>query len=145
MAPMGVHLDERDPRLASHPIAAHDEEQAAKAGAHTPPMDILEGPDRIEVRVDLVGVPATAVRVTLSGHHLRIAGHKQPPCPCAPGAARFHVAERTFGHFVRTIALRHAFDAAAITATLAHGELRIVIPRIADRRGREIEIPIETL
>jgi HSP20 family molecular chaperone IbpA len=130
---MAVHLDEFDPHLIGK-NEVWDEEGGPTAG-HVPPMDIVERPDDVEIRVD----------VAVAGRHLRIAGFKRPPCSCAPGSAAFHVAERTFGHFARTIALRRAFDASAIRATLAQGELRIVVPRLEERRGREIEIPIETV
>jgi HSP20 family protein len=111
--------------------------------AWVPAMDVIERPDGLEVIVDLAGVRG-AVRVTVKGGMLVIAGDKRSPHPCAAGAA-FHVAERTFGPFARAVPLRLAFDARTITATLAHGELRIVVPRIEERRGREIDIPIQIL
>jgi HSP20 family protein len=112
---------------------------------HVPPMDILEHPDGLELLVDLAGVPAASVHILARGSRLLITGEKRPPCACAPGSAAFHVAERTFGRFARAIPLRMAFNASAIRATLKHGELRIVVPRLEDRRGREIEIPIDLL
>jgi HSP20 family protein len=108
-----------------------------------PPMDVIERPEGIEVILDLAGARG-AVRATVKGGVLIVAGEKRQPGPCAHGAA-FHVAERTFGAFVRVVPLRMAFDAAGIKATLANGELRITVPRIEDRRGREIDIPIEIL
>jgi HSP20 family molecular chaperone IbpA len=82
-----------------------------------PPMDVIERPEGIEVILDLAGARG-AVRVTV---------------------------KRTFGAFVRAVPLRMAFDAAGIKARLANGELRIFVPRIEERRGREIDIPIEIL
>src|SRR5262245_45608471 len=108
---------------------------AAVATAWVPPMDVVERPDGLEVIVDLAGIEGT-VRVTLKAGTLVITGDKRPH-RCAAGAA-FHVAERIFGPFQRAIPLRLAFDASRITATLSRGELRIVVPRIEERRGREI-------
>jgi HSP20 family protein len=112
---------------------------------YVPPMDILERPDGLEIRVDLAGVPSAAVRVLVRGSRLLILGEKRAPCACTPGSAAFHVAERTFGRFARAVPLRMAFEASGIRAALKNGELRIVVPRLEDRRGREIEIPIDTL
>ena len=114
----------------------------AVATAWVPPMDVVERPDGLEVILDLAGVDAN-VRVAVKAGNLVITGDKRPH-RCASGAA-FHVAERTFGPFSRTIPLRLAFDAATIKATLTRGELRIAVPRIEERRGREIDIPIEIL
>jgi HSP20 family molecular chaperone IbpA len=70
-----------------------------------------------------------------------VGGRKLPP-GCEHGDAAFHLAERAFGGFARAVRLNGAFDAGRATATLAAGELRIVLPRIEERRGRELRIPV---
>jgi HSP20 family protein len=107
--------------------------------AWAPPMDVLEGPSCLEIRLDVPGVPIDRLRVTVRGGTLQVTGDK--PHQCRAGAL-FHVAERGCGHFVRTIPLRLAFDASGVRATLEHGELRIIVPRIQERRGHEIVIPV---
>jgi HSP20 family protein len=111
-----------------------------QAAAWTPPMDVVERPDLLEIRLDLPGVPLAAIRVTVRDGALVISGDK-PHAACCRGAA-FHVAERTCGRFARAIPLRLAFDASRIRASFRQGELRIEVPRIEERRGREIEIPV---
>jgi HSP20 family molecular chaperone IbpA len=61
---------------------------------------------------------------------------------CTDCNPAFHVAERTFGRFGRAITLDGAFDTDRATATLAGGELRLVLPRLDDRRGRQVRIPV---
>jgi len=107
-----------------------------------PPTDVLERTDGLEIFMDLAGV-GDRLRVSVVDDILVVSGEKAPG-PCNAGAA-FHVAERTFGRFQRAIPLRIPFDAHAIRATFFQGELRIVVPRIEDRRNREIVIPIERL
>lgn len=66
-----------------------------------------------------------------------------PPMDAVETAQAIEVmAERTFGRFARAVSVEGAFDAGHATAALVHGELRGVLPRIADRRGRQIRIPI---
>lgn len=62
---------------------------------------------------------------------------------CEHRGAAFHLAERTFGRFARAIRLTGAFDAGASRATLTVGELRVVLPRIQERRGGEIRIAVQ--
>jgi HSP20 family protein len=121
-----------------------DEDEAARHRSTDwlPPTDVIERADGIEVIMDLAGVD-DRLRVSVVDCALVVSGEKSTG-PCNAGAA-FHVAERTFGKFQRAIPLRMAFDAGAIKATLFQGELRIVVPRIEDRRGREMVIPIERL
>ena len=70
-----------------------------------------------------------------------IVGRKRP-ASCAHGEATFHLAERSFGRFARAVRLNGAFDAGRASATLKGGELHVVLPRIEERRGRDIRIDI---
>lgn len=119
----------------------------AAAGDCVPPIDVYELSDAIAIVVDLPGVPAAMVRALVKDGVLVVAGEK-PAAACGAGAhkadARFHLAEREFGRFARAIRLPVTFDASRARGTLAGGELRIRIPRIEDRRGGAIEIPIGT-
>jgi HSP20 family protein len=107
---------------------------------HGPPVDVVEHEDRVEITVDLPGVPAESIRVIFAKGTVAIAGRKTPRV-CHEQVA-FHLAERSFGRFMRTIGLTGAFDAGRGTATLAAGELRVVLPRIDERRGRDIHIQV---
>jgi HSP20 family protein len=107
----------------------------------TPPADVLDTPAGLEILIDLPGVPASSVQVIASRNVLLVAGEKLPPSFGESGAG-FHLAERGFGRFARTIRFDGAYDVAQATASLTSGELRILLPRIEERRGREIRIPI---
>jgi HSP20 family protein len=106
----------------------------------TPPLDVLDTPAGLEVFIDLPGVPAAGLHVAVTGNVLLIAGEKLPPS--AEDKAGFHLAERGFGRFARTIRLEGAYDIAHASASLVAGELRITLPRLEERRGREIRIPV---
>ena len=111
------------------------------AGDCTPPMDVVETSAGVEVLVDLPGVPPAHVNIVFSQGTLIVAGRKVPAA-CAHREAAFHLAERGFGQFVRAVRLSGAFDAGHAQASLAEGELRIVLPRIQERRGRDIRIDV---
>ena len=107
----------------------------------TPPLDIIETNAALEAILDVPGVPEDSVEIVVSGNVLLVTGQKLPS-PCEHRDAAFHIAERSFGRFARAIGVDGAFDAGRATATLNNGELRIVLPRLADRRGGPIRIPI---
>ena len=107
----------------------------------SPSMDVFETATTVEVIADLAGVPADRIRVVFSEGVLVIAGQKLP-CGCEHSDAAFHLAERSFGRFARVVRLSGAIDAGRARATLNAGELHVVIPRIEERRGAEIHIPI---
>ncbi len=107
----------------------------------TPPLDIIETEAAIEAILDIPGVPCDSVEIVFSNNVLLVTGQKLPGT-CEHRDAAFHIAERSFGRFARAIGVEGAFDTGRATATLTDGELRIVLPRLAERRGGQIRIPI---
>lgn len=106
-------------------------------------MDVVETPESLEVVIDLPGVDPGNVSISLRDGVLLVSGIKRPTT-CQHGRAAFHLAERGFGNFARALRLTAAVDANRASASLAAGELRIRLPRIDERRGREIRVPITT-
>ena len=138
MGPMArVHVERRE--------LPDDLRRLLDAGAAavecTPPLDIIETETAVQLLLDLPGVPAAKVDVVFSRNVVLITGEKAPAA-LDHGDAAFHVAERAFGRFARAVSLEGAFDVGKAVATLTDGELRVVLPRVADRRGARIRIPI---
>jgi len=113
----------------------------ARAAECSPPLDVVETANGIEVLLDLPGVAASGIEILFADNVLIITGEKLPAA-CEHADAGFHMAERSFGRFARAIELEGAFDAGRAAATLTYGELRVVIPRIEERRGAKIRIPL---
>ena len=107
-----------------------------------PPLDVLERTSTVEVVVDIPGVPADSLRVVIRRNTLLIVGAK-PPTP-AGADVRFHLAERAYGRFARAVRLSGAFDASRARATTEAGQMRIVLPRMEDRRGRLYTVPVDS-
>jgi HSP20 family protein len=117
--------------------------RATAAGDCLPPLDVLETDDSLQILMDLPGVPAASVRVLIKGSVVLIAGEKWADSP-GPGAGGYHLVERGSGRFARAVRVTGAFDGSRVHATLAGGELRITLPKLADRRGRGIDVPVTT-
>jgi HSP20 family protein len=113
------------------------------SGECSPTLDVLETDTAIEIVVDVPGLPAEALRVLIKSGIVLIVGEKDR-AESSRTPMSFHLVERDFGRFARAVRLHAAVDASRARATLAHGELRIVVPKIVDRRGAEIAVPIET-
>ena len=132
-----VYVERRE--LPAHLVRLLDETRTAVEC--TPPMDVLETASGLEVRLDVPGVTASQIEIVFADSVLLITGQKLP-ATCEHADAGFHMAERAFGRFARAIRVEGAFDAGRAAATLASGELRVVLPRIDERRGAQIRIPI---
>jgi HSP20 family protein len=118
----------------------------AVAGQCAPALDVLETDEAVEIVVDLPGVPPDALRVLLKGDVVVVAGEKIPLSPpLSPGSAGdYHLVERASGRFARAVRVASPFDGARSAASLINGELRVVLPKIHDRRGAARTIPVGT-
>jgi len=113
------------------------------AGECTPPIDVYETDASLEISVDLPGVDPGSVRVVVKGPAVLIAGDKAPRR--GRGDSSFHLVERGFGRFARTVRFTASCDTANAKAVLEKGELKISLPKIADRRGRTIPITLQNI
>ena len=115
----------------------------AQAGECAPPLDVLETAEAIEIVMDVPGVDRHSLQIAYSQGTVLIAGSKRASV-CSHSDAAFHLAERAFGRFARGVRIAGAVDAGRAAATLVAGELRVKLPRLNDRRGLPINIPVET-
>jgi HSP20 family protein len=142
-----IFFDLTDPLVDVHQRSSWVDREFARGegpSADSPAMDVLETEAGIEIVVDLPGIDAQAVTITYREGSLVVSGDKRPTRCHHQGKATFHLAQRSFGRFARSVKLRGALDASQARATLANGELHVAIPRIKERRGRQIKIAVGT-
>jgi HSP20 family protein len=117
------------------------DDAGAGPGAWSPPVDLCESADCVVVRVELPGVEASEVELTLTNTALRIAGRKKRRAP--RGVISHLCSERAYGAFSRTVPLRWPLRTRGATARLEDGLLTVRLPKLPDRRGAEFKIPIK--
>jgi HSP20 family protein len=106
-----------------------------------PNVDILETDCEVVLRCEVPGVPREALRLTAQGGALVIAGEKAQSRPAAK--ARFHCVERAYGSFQRVVHLPPMINTRSARAKLHNGVLTILFPKVSNRRGEEVVIPVE--
>jgi HSP20 family protein len=110
-------------------------------GEWIPGVDVYESRGKLVIAAEVPGIPADSLRVSFRDRHLVIAGERRERRPGA-STASFHCMERPQGRFTRTILIDVAVDIQQVESHLAGGVLIVTIPRVKDRRGREIIIPV---
>lgn len=107
----------------------HDAEKMAERRTFAPPVDIFESKDEILILADVPGVGAEGLSVNLDKEQLTI------------DARRPHdgAGEDAFD-YKRTFAVPRGIDADKISANLQHGVLRLVLPKPASLKPRQIEV-----
>jgi HSP20 family protein len=140
--PDGAELGHDVRRLLEELAQSRPDGRPLTAGECLPSVDVLETDRAVEVVLDIPGVPIDRVRILLKGDIVLVVGEKERPHPTVRLPASFHLVERDFGRFARAVRIHVPIDAGRATATLVEGELRIVLPKLEDRRGRGYRIPI---
>ncbi len=116
--------------------------EAKKSRFFSPVTDILENENGLFITLELPGVKAGAISVTVSGTRLSVQGFKDKES--APEGAVLLCMERNFGNFRKDFEIVGAFNTHGLKASLRGGLLNIVVPRCQEMRGRKMKIEIET-
>ena len=111
------------------------------SGAWSPLVDVFEDQDGITLKVELPEVDAKDVDLQLEGNSLTLRGERK--LENADQRDGYHRIERTYGAFSRSFALPSTVDAEHITADSRDGVLRIVLPKKAETRPRQIKVQVE--
>lgn len=87
-------------------------------------VDVVDQPDRVEIRVDLMDVGPDRLVVEVEGDMLRLEGSRLVEVDEKAGGGRF--TQRRRRHFLRGIQLPPILRPETVQAELAHGLLTIV-------------------
>jgi HSP20 family protein len=113
------------------------------SGECLPLLDVFETERTIEIVLDVPGVALEDLRIMIKSGVVLVAGEKERP-EATRGPASFHLVERDFGRFARAVRVHAAMDASKARARLKDGELRIMLPKVQERRGHELMVTIDS-
>ena len=106
-----------------------------------PNVDILDDGQNVRVLIELPGIEAEDVTLTIRGRVLTARGSKTGRIRTREGI-RFFCMERYFGAFVKSVPLPRPVNTHRAVAKLKNGVLEIVFPRVPDQREKELAINV---
>ena len=107
-----------------------------------PPADVEEYADRFVLKVDIPGVNANAVEITLEQGILSITGQREKDV--SEKEVQGMRIERPNGRFHRRFALPDTIDSTEVRAAGKNGVLQIVIPKPPKAQPRRIQVTADT-
>jgi Molecular chaperone (small heat shock protein) len=117
--------------------AAESGTGATGAPAWAPPVDISERKDAYVLTVDLPGVKVEDLEIAFQDGLLTIQGERSAT---RDSDEQFHVLERRYGFFRRSITLPLHVKADAIEASTEDGVLQVVVPKVEEVKPKRIEV-----
>jgi HSP20 family protein len=118
--------------------ASQSDTVASSAPAWAPPVDIAERKDAYVLTIELPGVKVEDLEIAFQDGLLTIQGERSLTQDSAE--EQFHVLERRYGLFRRSITLPLHVQADAIEASTEDGVLQVVVPKVEEAKPKRIEV-----
>ncbi|RYH07357.1 Hsp20/alpha crystallin family protein [Tropicimonas sp. IMCC6043] len=103
-----------------------------------PAVNVWRSGDAIAISSELPGVELDDIEITVKDNVLTLSGERK--APEAPEGARWHLRERSYGKFSRTVQLPYAVDSNKVEARFRDGVLQVALHRPEEDKPRRIEI-----
>jgi HSP20 family protein len=103
---------------------------SVRVGAGQPAISVAETKDTIEVTVEVAGVDEKDINISLDGNQLVISGEKK--AETKKEEKDWHVEERRYGSFYRSMSLPFKPEDGAVEAHLDKGVLHVNIKKPAE-------------
>ena len=107
----------------------------------SPALDLAETKDNLVVKAELPGIDPKDISIDLSGDVLTVRGEKKQEKE--EKEENYHLIERRYGSFTRSIRLPVKIDEEKIKASYKNGVLKIVLPKSEEVKKKEIKIKVE--
>jgi HSP20 family protein len=105
-----------------------------------PQIDVSETDAEVKIEAELPGVDEKDVEVVLSDGRLTIKGEKKQETE--EKKKDYHMVERAYGSFARSIALPFMADPDKVKAQFAKGVLTVTVPKPPEVKAKEKKIAI---
>jgi HSP20 family protein len=102
------------------------------------PLDIAETENEFIVKASLPGVRPEDVQITAQGDTLMIRGEFK--AEEEKKGEHYHLRERRFGQFQRTVTLPTPISADKAQARFENGELTLILPKAEEAKPKQIKI-----
>lgn len=106
-----------------------------------PMVDVAETDDGLTVTAELPGTDEKDIEVDLTNNVLTVKGEKR--AEKEEKKADYHVRERTYGSFSRSIAVPFDVDADKVNASFSKGVLTIALPRPPEAKRKTKKISVK--
>jgi HSP20 family protein len=103
------------------------------------PLDVIENDDEFVVKADVAGIKPENIEISYTDNNLSIKGEMSEEREDQE-EGRYHLRERCYGSFSRTISMPGTVDVENIEAETENGILMIHLPKKEEVKPRRIEI-----
>ncbi len=108
------------------------------------PLDVIENDDAFVIKADIAGIDPEEIEITYTNNNLTIKGQVSDEREEMEAEGRYHLRERRYGTFSRTISLPGDVQAADIEAVSQNGVLELHLPKKEEVKPKRISVKVNT-
>lgn len=106
------------------------------------PLDVIENDDGFIVKADIAGINPEEVEITYTNNTLTLKGEVKDEREEGKEGSRYHLRERRYGSFVRSISMPGSVDVDNIKAESQNGVLILHLPKKEEVKPKRIEVKV---
>jgi len=106
-----------------------------------PSVDVSETKNDLVIKAELPGLDTKDIDISMNNGYLTIKGEKKHEKE--EKDENYHVIERSYGSFTRSVRLPREVQSDKITASFKNGILKITLPKSEEAKKKEIKIKVE--
>ena len=103
-----------------------------------PPIEVFEKEDKFVVKAELPGMEEEDIDVSVTGDTLTIKGERKAEAEV--NEEDYYCCERSYGSFLRSIALPSTVDAKKIEAGYEDGVLEVTLPKATEVKPKKVAV-----
>jgi HSP20 family protein len=112
-----------------------------EVGEWLPTLDVSETKNDLVVRAEIPGIDPKDIDISLTNDILTIKGERKQEKE--EKEENYHLIERNYGSFTRTIRLPREVQSERISASYKNGILKVTLPKSEEAKKKEIKIKVE--
>ena len=108
------------------------------------PLDVIENDNEFIVKADVAGLDPDKIDITYTNNILTIKGEMSDEREQTEKKGRYHIRERHFGSFSRSISMPGTVDVAHIEAETKNGVLELHLPKKEEIKPKRIAVKVKS-
>ncbi len=127
-------------RMFEDPFLTQDFDLVDQSQAWDFPLDVMENKDAYEVKASLPGINPDDLEITYNNNTLTIRGEVQEEKEDKDKEGHYHLRERRYGSFSRSIYLPTPINSGKINANYDSGVLTLELPKAEEAKPKRIPV-----
>jgi HSP20 family protein len=133
-------LQDRMNRLFRESYGPEGREESLTSSTFAPPVDVYEDEHNVTLKIEVPGIDEKDIDVRVENNILTVHGERN--FEKEEKEENFRRVERQYGSFTRTFTLPSTVEAEKILADYDKGILKIVLPKKAEAKPKQIKVNV---